>query len=57
MTENETFIYESIFNQVRMGFLSIDESKENIIEEIEDYEFADEISEEWDFDKTRDEYQ
>jgi hypothetical protein len=41
MTENETFIYESIFNQVRMGFLSVDEIKENIIEEIEDNEFED----------------
>ncbi len=46
MTENEEFIYESIFNQVRMGFLSTEEIKENIIEEIEDNEF-DEISEEW----------
>ncbi len=47
MTENEEFIYESIFNQVRMGFLSITEIKENIIEEIEDNGFEDEISEEW----------
>lgn len=47
MTENEEFIYESIFNQVRMGFLSITEIKENIIEEIEDNGFDEEISEEW----------
>ncbi|KUJ62813.1 hypothetical protein AR687_05285 [Flavobacteriaceae bacterium CRH] len=57
MSENEAFIYESIFNQVRMGFLSLDEIQENIIEEIEDNEFEDEISEEWAFDKIREEYQ
>lgn len=57
MTENEAFIYESIFNQVRMGFLSIDEIKENIIEEIEDNEFEDEISEAWAFEKIDQEYQ
>lgn len=47
MTENEEFIYESIFNQVRMGFLSISEIKENIIAEIEDNGFDEEISEKW----------
>lgn len=57
MTENEKFIYESIFNQVRMGFLSLDEIQENIIEEIEDNEFEDEISEEWAFDKIKEEFQ
>ena len=57
MTENEAFIYESIFNQVRMGFLSLDEIQENILEEIEDNEFEDEISEEWAFDKIREENQ
>jgi hypothetical protein len=57
MTEDEAFIFESIFNQVRMGFLSIDEIKENIIEEIEDNEFDDEISEEWAFEKIDEEYQ
>ena len=57
MTENEEFIYESIFNQLRMGFLSIDEIQENILEEIEDNEFEDEISEEWAFDKIREENQ
>ncbi|MFB9108740.1 DUF6891 domain-containing protein [Flavobacterium gyeonganense] len=56
MTENEAFIYESIFNQVRMGFLSIDEIKENIIEEIEDNEFDDEISEAWAFEIIDEEY-
>ncbi|PAM93854.1 hypothetical protein B4N84_16415 [Flavobacterium sp. IR1] len=57
MTENEEFIYESIFNQLRMGFLSIDEIQENILEEIDDNEFEDEISEEWAFDKIREENQ
>lgn len=57
MTENEEFIYESIFNQVRMGFLSIDDIKENIMEEIEDNEFEDEISEAWAFEKIDEEYQ
>ncbi|MFN3020624.1 DUF6891 domain-containing protein [Chryseobacterium sp. TY3] len=47
MTENEAFIFESIENQVRMGFLSLDEIKENILEEIEDNELENEISEEW----------
>jgi len=47
MTENEELIYESIFNQVRMGFISISEIKENIIEEIEDNGFEEEISKQW----------
>ena len=47
MTENEAFIYESIENQVRMGFLPLDEIKDNILDEIEDNEFEDEISEDW----------
>lgn len=47
MTENEEFIFESIYNQVRIGFVSIDEIKEMIIEEIEDNEFENEISKEW----------
>ena len=49
MTENEEFILESIVSQVRMGFLSIEEIKDNISEEIEDNGFEDEISEEWAF--------
>lgn len=57
MTENEEFIYESIFNQVRMGFLSIDDIKDNIMEEIEDNEFEEEISEAWAFEKIDEEYQ
>lgn len=47
MTENETFIYESIVNQVRMGFLPISEIIQNTIEEVEDNQFEDEISENW----------
>lgn len=49
MTENEAFIYESIVAQVRMGFLSMEEIQDNIIEEIEDNELTDEISEKWAF--------
>lgn len=47
MTEDEEFIYESIVSQVRTGFLPIDEIKENILEEIEDNGFEEEISEKW----------
>ncbi|AWK06737.1 hypothetical protein HYN56_21895 [Flavobacterium crocinum] len=57
MTEDEEFIYESIFNQVRMGFLSVDDIKDNIMEEIEDNEFEEEISEAWAFEKIDEEYQ
>ena len=49
MTENEAFIYESIFNQVRMGFLPLDEIKDNISEEIDDNGFSEEVTEEWAF--------
>lgn len=57
MNENQEFIYESILNQVRMGFLSISEIKENIIEEIEDNGFGREISEKWAFDKIEQEFE
>jgi hypothetical protein len=50
MTENEQFIYESIYSQVRMGFNSIEDIKEGIIEEIEDNGFENEISQQWAFD-------
>ena len=43
MSDNEAEIRESIFNQVRMGFLSLDE----ILEEIQDNECDDELSEDW----------
>jgi len=57
MTENEEFIYESIVSHVRMGFISIDEIKEDIIEEIEDNEFEEEISEEWAFEHINKEWE
>lgn len=47
MTENEEFIYESIVAQIRMGFFSDEEIMDNILEEVEDNGFEDEISEEW----------
>ncbi|MDO6491009.1 hypothetical protein Q4487_03360 [Cellulophaga sp. 3_MG-2023] len=56
MTENQEFIFESIFNQVRAGFTPISEIKENILEEIEDNEFDDEISEKWAIDTIEKEY-
>jgi hypothetical protein len=56
MTENETFIYESIFNHVRMGFLPVSEIKEIIIEEIEDNGFDQEISEKWAIEHIDEEY-
>ena len=57
MTENEAFIYESIENQVRMGFLSLEEIKDNILEEIEDNEFENEISEDWAINQIETEWQ
>ena len=57
MTENEEFICESIFNQIRMGFLSISEIKENIIEEIKDNGFDKEMSEKWALEIIDKEYQ
>lgn len=47
MTENEKFIYDSIYDQVRMGFSSFEDIKESILEQIEDNEFTEEISTEW----------
>jgi hypothetical protein len=47
MTEDQAYIYESILSQIRMGFLPVDEIKENIIEEIEQNEFEEGISETW----------
>lgn len=47
MTENEQFIYDSIVSQIRMGFWPVDIIKEVVIEQVEDNEFEDEISEEW----------
>lgn len=47
MTENEAFIHESLWNQLRMGFWPLEEIRENIKLEIEDNEFEKEISVEW----------
>ena len=56
MTENQEFINESIYDQVRMGFLSFEEIKENIIEEIEDNGFEEEISNDWAIEKIENEF-
>ena len=47
MTEDQEFIYQSIVSQMRLGFLSNEEITDNIIEEVEDNEFEDEISKKW----------
>ncbi len=57
MNEKQEFIFESIYNQVRMGFVSIEEIKEGIMEEIEDNKIEDEISEEWAFRIIDEEYE
>ena len=56
MTNNEEFILESIVSQVKMGFLSIEQIKDNISEQIEDNGFEDEISEEWAFEHINNEW-
>lgn len=57
MTENAKFIFESIKNQLRSGFFSADEVKANVMEEIEDNGFEDEISEEWAWEHIDEEYE
>ncbi|MBC7487556.1 MAG: hypothetical protein H7282_12465 [Cytophagaceae bacterium] len=47
MTENQDYIYQSIVLQIRMGFFSMEEISESILEEVEDNGFEEEISEEW----------
>lgn len=47
MSEDQQFIFDSIYTQVRSGFYSLEEVQANIIVEIEDNGFEDEISEEW----------
>jgi len=47
MSEDQQFIFDSIYTQVRSGFYSLEEIQVNIIEEIEDNGFEDEISEHW----------
>ncbi len=56
MTENQEFIYNSIVTQVKMGLFSLEELEENILEEIEDNELEDEISEEWALKTINDEF-
>src|SRR5690606_41854870 len=45
MSDDQQFIFDSIYTQVRSGFYSLEEIQTNIIEEIEDNGFEDEISE------------
>lgn len=47
MSEDQQFIFDSIFTQVRSGFYSLEDIQANVLEEIEDNGFGDEISEEW----------
>lgn len=47
MSEDQQFIFDSIYTQVRSGFYSLEDIQNNIIEEIEDNGFEDEISEDW----------
>ena len=47
MSEDEQFIFDFIYTQVRAGFYSLEEIHEVAIEEIDDNGFGDEISEEW----------
>ncbi len=57
MSEDEQYIFDSIYTQVRSGFYSLEEIQDNIIEEIEDNGFAFEISEEWAFTQIDNVYQ
>ena len=47
MSEDQQFIFDSIYTQVRSGFYSLEDIQNNTIEEIEDNGFEDEISEDW----------
>jgi hypothetical protein len=47
MTEDQQYIYDSLVNQIKMGFFPVDEIKEMTWEQVEDEEFEDEISEKW----------
>ncbi|WCM40951.1 hypothetical protein MG290_08240 [Flavobacterium sp. CBA20B-1] len=57
MSEDQQFIFDSIYTQVRSGFYSLEEIQANIIEEIEDNGFEDEISEEWAHEQINQEYE
>ncbi|HUH26161.1 MAG TPA: hypothetical protein VLY87_06005 [Flavobacterium sp.] len=47
MSEDQQFIFDSIYTQVRSGVFSLGDIRESIIEEVEDNGFEDEISEDW----------
>ena len=47
MSENQIFIFDSVYSQLRSGFLPIEEIEEATLEEVDDNGFADEISEAW----------
>ncbi len=57
MSEDQKFIFDSIFTQVRSGFFSLEDIQDNIIEEVEDNGFEDEISEDWVQEKIDEVYQ
>lgn len=56
MSDDQQFIFDSIYTQVRSGFYSLEEIQTNIIEEIEDNGFEDEISEEWAYNQINEVY-
>lgn len=56
MSEDQRFIFDSIYTQVRSGFYSLEEIQTNIIEEIEDNGFEDEITEEWAYNQINEVY-
>lgn len=47
MSEDQQFIFDSIYTQVRSGFYNLEDIQASIVEEIEDNGFEDEISEDW----------
>ncbi|MBA5793324.1 hypothetical protein H1R17_02965 [Flavobacterium sp. xlx-214] len=57
MSEDQQFIFDSIYTQVRSGFYSLEDIQNNIIEEIEDNGFEDEISEDWAYQQIENVYQ
>lgn len=47
MSEDQQFIFDSIYTQIRSGFHSVDDVKDYIMEEIEDNGVEDEVTQEW----------
>jgi hypothetical protein len=47
MSKNQIFIFNSVYSQLRSGFLPIEEIEEATLEEVDDNGFANEISEAW----------